>query len=90
MYVIWIAVPRVWRRRNPELRKRFKGKPEYVVSFMRFVAQELREIMAEMGFRTVNEMIGRVDRLKKSENLKNWKHEQIDLSPDAVRAGEFS
>ena len=65
---------------NPELRKRFKGKPEYVVSFMHFVAQELREIMAELGFRTVNEMIGRVDRLRKADNLKNWKHEQIDLS----------
>jgi glutamate synthase (NADPH) large chain len=65
---------------NPELRKRFKGKPEYVVSFMRFVAQELREIMAEMGFRTVNEMIGRVDMLRKAGNLTNWKHEQIDFS----------
>ena len=65
---------------NPELRKRFKGKPEYVVSFMHFVAQELREIMAELGFRTVNEMIGRVDQLRKAENLKNWKHKQVDLS----------
>ena len=65
---------------NPELRKRFKGKPEYVVSFMHFVAQELREIMAELGFRTMNEMIGRVDMLHKSENLKNWKHQEIDLS----------
>ncbi len=66
---------------NPELRKRFKGKPEYVVSFMRFIAQELREIMAELGVRTVNEMIGRVDMLHKSGDLQNWKHEQIDLAP---------
>jgi glutamate synthase (NADPH) large chain len=66
---------------NPELRKRFRGKPEYVVSFMRFIAQELREIMAQAGFRTINEMIGRVDMLRKTGSLKNWKHEQIDLSP---------
>ncbi len=65
---------------NPELRKRFKGKPEYVVNFMHFIAQELREIMAEIGVRTVNEMIGRVDMLRKSTNLNNWKHEEIDLS----------
>ena len=54
---------------NPELRKRFKGKPEYVVSFMHFIAQELREIMAQAGFRTVNEMVGRVDMLRKSQAL---------------------
>jgi len=74
---------------NPELRKRFKGKPEYVVSFMHFVARELREIMAELGFRTVNEMIGRVDRLRKSENLTNWKHEQIDLSKILYAPDDF-
>ncbi|MBN1777436.1 MAG: glutamate synthase large subunit [Clostridiales bacterium] len=74
---------------NPELRKRFKGKPEYVVSFMRFVAQELREIMAEMGFRTLNEMIGRVDTLRKSTNLSNWKHAYIDLSPILYAPKDF-
>ena len=74
---------------NPELRKRFKGKPEYVVSFMRFVAQELREIMAQAGFRTVNEMIGRVDMLRKSGKLTNWKHEQIDLSPVLYAPDDF-
>ncbi|MCE5344550.1 MAG: glutamate synthase large subunit [Eubacteriales bacterium] len=66
---------------NPELRKRFKGKPEYVISFMRFIAQELREIMAQLGLRTVDEMVGRVDMLKKRELLTNWKHQDIDLSP---------
>ncbi len=66
---------------NPELRKRFKGKPEYVISFMRFIAQELREIMAQLGFRTVDEMVGRVDMLKKRDDLTNWKQEAIDLSP---------
>ena len=49
---------------NPELRKRFKGKPEYVVNFMRFIAQELREYMAKLGVRTVDELVGRTDLLK--------------------------
>ncbi len=54
---------------NPELRKRFQGKPEYIVNFMHFVAQELREYMAKLGIRTVNELIGRTDLLyKKSES----------------------
>ena len=46
---------------NPILRKRFKGKPEYVENFMRFIAQELREYMAQLGFKTVDEMVGRSD-----------------------------
>ena len=54
---------------NPELRKRFQGKPEYVENFMRFVAQELREYMAKLGVRTVNELVGRVDLLKKKDVL---------------------
>ncbi len=66
---------------NPELRKRFRGKPEYVISFMHFIAQELREIMAQLGLRTVDEMVGRVDMLKKRDQLKNWKQREIDLSP---------
>lgn len=54
---------------NPELRKRFQGKPEYIINFMHFVAQELREYMAKLGIRTVNELVGRTDLLyKKSEN----------------------
>ena len=52
---------------NPELRKRFKGKPEYVINFMKFVAQELREYMAKLGIRTVDELIGRTDLLKQKE-----------------------
>ena len=54
---------------NPELRKRFKGKPEYVVNFMKFIAQELREYMAKLGIRTVDELVGRVDLLK----VKGWR-----------------
>lgn len=53
---------------NPELRKRFTGKPEYVVNFMQFIAQELREYMAQLGFRTIDEMVGRTDMLKKKED----------------------
>jgi glutamate synthase (NADPH/NADH) large chain len=64
---------------NEELRKRFKGKPEYVVNFMRFIAQEMREYMAKLGFRTVNEMIGRVDKLKKRADIKGWKARTVDL-----------
>ena len=55
---------------NPELRKKFRGKPEYVENFMRFVAQELREYMAKLGFRTVNEMVGRTDLLSVKEAAK--------------------
>ncbi|MBO5033029.1 MAG: glutamate synthase subunit alpha, partial [Lachnospiraceae bacterium] len=54
---------------NPELRKRFKGKPEYVMNFMKFIAQELREYMAELGVRTVDELVGRTDLLKMKEEL---------------------
>ena len=65
---------------NKELRQRFTGNPEYVVNFMEFIAEELREYMAKLGFRTIDEMIGRVDKLKKKENLNNWKAERVDLS----------
>ena len=51
---------------NPELREKFTGDPAHVVNFMRFIAEELREIMAQLGFRTVNEMIGRTDKLGSS------------------------
>ncbi len=54
---------------NPELRKRFRGKPEYVVNFMLFIAQELREYMARLGVRTVDDLVGRTDLLKRRENL---------------------
>ena len=64
---------------NPELRKRFAGKPEYVENFMRFIAEELREYMAKLGFRTVDEMVGRSDLLKVREDLTEHEKE-IDLS----------
>jgi glutamate synthase (ferredoxin) len=66
---------------NPELRKKFTGRPEDVVNFMLYIAQELREYMAKLGFRTVNEMIGRVDMLEPRQAIDHWKASGIDLSP---------
>jgi len=65
---------------DPALRARFNGKPEYVVNFMTFIAQELREIMAQLGFRTVDEMIGRVDLLESKKALQHWKDQGLDFS----------
>ncbi len=65
---------------DPELRKLFSGKPEHIVNLFRFMAEELREIMAELGFRTINEMVGRVQFLKVKDGLKSWKAKKIDLS----------
>ncbi len=65
---------------DPELRKLFTGDPDHVVNFFKFITQELREIMAELGFRTVNEMVGQVDCLKVRENVKHWKYTKLDLS----------
>ncbi len=65
---------------NEELRKCFTGKPEYVENFMRFVAREMREIMAHLGFRNVNEMVGRTDLLKPKAHVRNWKASKLDLS----------
>lgn len=66
---------------DPELRKRFMGKPDHVVNYMRFVAREVREIMAKLGFRTIDEMIGHTDVLEVSEKAKNHrKAKQLDFS----------
>ncbi|TLS75123.1 glutamate synthase large subunit [Mariprofundus erugo] len=66
---------------DPELRAKFVGKPEDVVNFFMYVAEEAREIMAELGFRTFDEMIGRVDMLDTNEAIKHWKSQGLDLSP---------
>lgn len=63
------------------LRKRFTGNPDHVVNFFKFLVQDLREIMAELGFRTVNEMVGQVDCLQMRDNIQHWKFEKLDLSP---------
>ena len=65
---------------DPELRNRFKGDPDHVVNFFKMITQELREIMADLGFRTVDEMIGQVDNLEMRENIQHWKYKNIDLS----------
>jgi glutamate synthase (NADPH/NADH) large chain len=65
---------------DPELRKKFKGKPEYVVNYLFMVAEEMRGIMAQLGIRTVNELIGRVDLLNTNKAIKHWKASGLDLS----------
>jgi glutamate synthase domain-containing protein 2/glutamate synthase domain-containing protein 1/glutamate synthase domain-containing protein 3 len=65
---------------DPELRKKFAGKPEHVINFMFFVAEELRAIMAELGFKTVAEMVGRTDMLEFSDISTHWKARYLDLS----------
>ncbi|WP_419888245.1 glutamate synthase large subunit [Neobacillus niacini] len=76
---------------NPELRRKFTGEADYIVNFMRFIAQEVRELMAELGFRTVEEMVGRADVLTVSERAKaHWKAQHLDLKallykPEGVR-----
>ncbi len=65
---------------DPELRKKFDGKPEYVVNFFTFIAEEVREIMAELGFRKFEEMVGRVDCLDTADAIDHWKAKGIDLT----------
>ncbi|MCH5212466.1 MAG: glutamate synthase large subunit [Oscillospiraceae bacterium] len=65
---------------NPKLRARFAGKPEYVENFMKFIAQDLREWMAKIGVKSINEMIGHVEMLSQKKTSDNWKAEKVDLS----------
>ena len=65
---------------DPELRKRFDGDPQYVVNFMSFVAQEVREYMAELGFRTFDEMVGHTERLEMRRAIDHWKAHNLDFS----------
>jgi glutamate synthase (ferredoxin) len=65
---------------NPELRARFAGDPQHVVNFMTFIAREVRETMSRLGFRTVDEMVGRSDRLDVRPSLDHWKARHLDLS----------
>jgi len=66
---------------DPELRKKFTGKPEFVENFFRFIAQDVRELMADLGFRTINEMIGRADCLDIEPAVDHWKASGLDLAP---------
>ena len=64
---------------DPELRKKFTGKPEFVENYFRFVAEDVRELMAELGFRTIDEMVGRVDCLEMRAAIEHWKAKGVDL-----------
>ncbi|MGN6495523.1 MAG: glutamate synthase large subunit [Agriterribacter sp.] len=77
---------------DPDLRKRFSGNADHVVNFFKFITQELREIMAELGFRTINEMVGQVECLEKREGIDHWKYGKLDLSPILYKepASEFT
>ncbi|HEV2833258.1 MAG TPA: glutamate synthase-related protein, partial [Hanamia sp.] len=66
---------------DPELRKRFTGEADHIVNLFKFLTQELREIMADLGFKTINEMVGQVDFLERRENIDQWKFSKLDLSP---------
>lgn len=66
---------------NPELRKKFVGKPEHVVNYFKFLAMEAREIMASLGFRTIDEMVGQSQCLVKKSDISFWKHSNVDFSP---------
>jgi glutamate synthase (ferredoxin) len=66
---------------DPRLRERFAGNPDHVVNYMRFIAQELREIMAKLGFRTLDEMVGRTDKLVPWKAINHWKAKGLDLTP---------
>lgn len=66
---------------DPELRKKFEGTPEHVINFFYYLANDLRKFMAKLGFRTINEMVGRTEKLKVRDDLRNTKNANIDLSP---------
>ena len=70
---------------DPELRKKFEGQPEDVINYFHFVAEELRKIMARLGFRTIAEMTGQVQRLKVRSDVDHWKARYLDLSPILVK-----
>jgi glutamate synthase (NADPH) large chain len=65
---------------DPQLRAKFAGKPEHVVNFMKFIAEDVREIMAHLGFRSIDEMIGRTDRLEPKKAVEHWKAKGLDFS----------
>ncbi len=70
---------------NPELRQKFAGKPEHVIHFMRFIAQDMREIMARLGVRTIDDLVGRTDLLEVSQAINHWKLHGINLMPILYR-----
>jgi glutamate synthase (NADPH/NADH) large chain len=75
---------------NPELRNRFLGKSQYVINYFRFIAMEVREIMAEMGFRKFDDLVGRTDLIEQRKDLDHWKAKKLDLSQMLYRPEEAS
>ena len=76
---------------DPELRKKFNGKPEHIVNYLFFVAEEARKLMAKLGFRTINEMVGRVDKLKITKAVNHWKAKDwTDAAVDHAGCGTGS
>jgi glutamate synthase (NADPH/NADH) large chain len=75
---------------DPELRKRFNGNPDHVVNFFKMLTEELREIMADLGFKTVDEMVGQVDSLQMREGINHWKYSNINLSALLHKEKDFS
>ena len=73
---------------DPELRKRYTGNPDHVVNFFKFLTEDMRELMAELGYRTVSEMIGQTNDLKVREGINHWKYKNLDLSPILYREKE--
>src|SRR5690606_35459772 len=71
---------------DPVLRKRFTGDPQHVINMFTFMVRELREIMAQLGFRTVNDMVGKVEMLKMKKDIDHWKYKHFDLSPILYKA----
>ncbi|MDG2450270.1 MAG: glutamate synthase-related protein, partial [Saprospiraceae bacterium] len=74
---------------DEDLRKKFTGEVDHVVNFFKFLAEDMREIMAELGFRTINEMVGKTQKLKIKEDVNHWKLKNLDLSPLLYRS-EFA
>ena len=72
---------------DPDLRKRFTGQPEFVENFFRFIAEDVRELMAQLGFRSMDEMIGRVDKLDVTKAVDHWKASGIDLAQILYKLG---
>ncbi|MGO1165897.1 MAG: glutamate synthase-related protein, partial [Janibacter sp.] len=74
---------------NPELRKRYSGKPEFVETFFEYIAEEVRELLAELGFRTLDEAVGRVDLLDTRRAIEHWKASGLDLAPIFAEVQSF-
>ena len=74
---------------NPELRERYSGKPEFVETFFEYIAEEVRELLAELGFRTLEEAIGRVDLLDTRKAVEHWKASGLDLAPIFAKVSSF-